>query len=146
MEPAVTDRLNDQDVYQATKDIFVGEKSKFRKVGPVRKSTESYQKRHNTVRQFVDLYGAEAIYQIVLRLLSGGVCESKLIASRRFPDLFNPSVVQSAARDMLEGEAIRNKQTALEGIVQSQLTDSQGAFDWGVIRVALHGKLYLPLW
>ncbi|KAH7233902.1 uncharacterized protein BKA55DRAFT_523373 [Fusarium redolens] len=137
MDPAVTVQLNDQDVYQATKDIFVGQKAKFRKVGPVRKSIESYSRRDDTARQFVALYGAEAICQIVLRLLSGGVYESPLTASRRFPDLFNPSVVQSAARDILEAEAIRSEQTALEGIVQSQLTDSQETFNWTEIMVTL---------
>ncbi|EXK78110.1 hypothetical protein FOQG_17198 [Fusarium oxysporum f. sp. raphani 54005] len=137
MDPAVTVQLNDQDVYQATKDIFVGQKARFRKVRPVRKSIESCSRRDDTVRQFVALYGAEAICQIVLRLLSGGVYESPLTASRRFPDLFNPSVVQSAARDILEAEAIRSEQTALEGIVQSQLTDSQETFNWTEIMVAL---------
>lgn len=142
MDPVATDQLNDQDVYQATKDIFVGQKAKFRKVGPVQKSIESYSRRDNTLRQFVDLYGVQAICQVVLRLLSGGVYESMLTASRRFPDLFNPSAVQSEARDILEAEAIRNEQTALESIVQSQLADSEGTFDWAGVMVALHGELH----
>jgi hypothetical protein len=145
MDAAATSQPNDQDVYQATKDIFVGQKAKFRKVGPVRKSIERYSKRDNTVRQFVALYDAEAIYQVVLRLLSGGVYESTLTASRRFPTLFNPSVIQSAARDVLEAEAIRNEQTVLEGIVQSQSTDSQATFSWAGVRFAPHGELNYPL-
>ncbi|WKT54208.1 hypothetical protein QSH57_004792 [Fusarium oxysporum f. sp. vasinfectum] len=127
MDPVTTDQLNDQDVYRATKDIFVGQKAKFRKLGPVQKSIESYSRRDNTLRQFIDLYGVEAICQIVLRLLSDGVYESMLTASRRFPDLFNPSAVQSEARHILEAETIRNEQTALQGIVQSQLADNSGS-------------------
>ncbi|RKK77098.1 hypothetical protein BFJ68_g17992 [Fusarium oxysporum] len=61
-----------------------------------------------------------------------------LTASRRFPDLFNPSAIQSEARDILEAEAIRNEQTALEGIVQSQLADSKGTPDGAGVMVALH--------
>ncbi|UZP36740.1 hypothetical protein NXS19_004556 [Fusarium pseudograminearum] len=137
MDPVATDQLNDQDIYQATKDIFVGQKAKFRKLAPVQKSIESCSRRDNTLRQFVDLYGVEAICQVVLRLLSGGVYESMLTASRRFPDLFNPSAVQSEARDILEAEAVRNEQTALEGIAQSQLADNKGAFDCAGVMVAL---------
>ncbi|KAF5989280.1 hypothetical protein FBULB1_1092 [Fusarium bulbicola] len=137
MDPVATDQLNDQDVYQATKDLFVGQKAKFRRPGPVQKSIESYSRRDNTLRRFVDIYGIEVICQVVLKLLSGGVYESMLTASRRFPDLFNPSAIQSEARDILEAEAIRKEQTALESIVQSQLADGKGIFEYSGVMVAL---------
>lgn len=37
-----------------------------------------------------------------------------LIANCRLPDLFNLSVTQSEARDMVKSEVTRNEQTALE--------------------------------
>lgn len=142
MNLAAMDQLSDQNVYQATKDIFVGQKAKFRKVIPVRKCIEKHSKKDDAVRGFVALHGAEAVCQIVLKLLASGVYESTLIASSQFPDLFNPSTSQSAASDMLEAEAIKNEQTALDGIIQSQLTESQGTLDGEESVVPLHGILY----
>lgn len=141
MDPAVVNQLNDQAIYQATKDIFVGPKAKFRKPGPVRRSIESYSKKNTLVRQYVSQYGAEAIHQTVLKLLSDGVYESTLIAARRFPDLFEPSVAQATARDMLEAEATRSEEAALEDVIQTEWTGGQGMLDdWGEVAMSLHGK------
>ncbi|EMT62955.1 hypothetical protein FOC4_g10013147 [Fusarium odoratissimum] len=91
MDPAVIAELDDQIIYQATKDIFIGQKAKFRKLGP---------------------------------LLSDRVYESTSIASERFPDLFEPSTAQTAARSLLEAEATRSEQAALEDI-NNNITESE---------------------
>lgn len=140
MDSVVIAQLDDQAIYQATKDIFVGQKAKFRKLAPVRRSIESYSKKNILVRQYVTRYGAEAILQTVLKLLSDGVYESTLIACRRFPDLFEPSVAQTTARDMLEAEATRSEEAALDDIIQAEWADGQEVLDWGETTVGLHGK------
>ncbi|KAK7575365.1 hypothetical protein V3481_017327 [Fusarium oxysporum f. sp. vasinfectum] len=97
MDPAVIAELDDQIIYQATKDIFIGQKAKFRKLGPVKKSIGSHLWKGSLIRQLVTQYGADAIHQPVLKLLSDRVFESTSIASERFPDLFEPSTAQAAA-------------------------------------------------
>ncbi|KAF4950598.1 hypothetical protein FSARC_13133 [Fusarium sarcochroum] len=115
MNSAVTPQLSDQAVYQATKDIFKG----------------------TVIQELASVYGDESFHRVVLKLLSEKVYESTSIASHRFPDLFEPSVVQSTARDELEAEAIRNEEATPEGIIQTQWTDCQGVFDCGGITEAL---------
>ncbi|EXL89922.1 hypothetical protein FOIG_16795 [Fusarium odoratissimum NRRL 54006] len=138
MDPAVIAELDDQIIYQATKDIFIGQKAKFRKLGPVKKSIGSHLRKGSLVQQLVTQYGADAIHQPVLKLLSDRVYESTSIASERFPDLFEPSTAQTAARSLLEAEATRSEQAALEGIIQTQWASSQGTLDCtGITTMAL---------
>ncbi|KAI6760880.1 hypothetical protein HG530_009740 [Fusarium avenaceum] len=112
----------DKNVYQATREIFVDEKAKTRNL----KSLKRYIKQHpgdrSWVLQLMTQYGARTIHQSILKLLSGEVYESKLVASQRFPDLFEPSVAQSEARTLLE-EVARTEQPALE---QTHGDDTQG--------------------
>ncbi|CZR35884.1 uncharacterized protein FPRO_03856 [Fusarium proliferatum ET1] len=137
MDPAVNAHLDDQIIYQATKDIFVGQRAKYRKLGPVKKTIESHLRKGSLVRQLVTQHGADAIHQPVLKLLSGRVYESISIASQRFPDLFEPSTAQAAARNFLEAEAAKSEHAALEGIIQTQWADSQGALEWAEVTAAL---------
>ncbi|SPJ83768.1 uncharacterized protein FTOL_10284 [Fusarium torulosum] len=139
MDAAVIVRLDDQIIYQATKDIFVGQKAKYRKRPPVKKSIGSHLRKGSLIRQLATQYGADAIHQPVLNLLSDRVYESTSIASERFPDLFEPSTAQTATRSLLEAEATRSEQAALEGIVQTQWANSQGTLDWTGITTALYG-------
>ncbi|CVL09117.1 uncharacterized protein FMAN_14247 [Fusarium mangiferae] len=138
MEPVVTAALDDQIIYQATKDIFIGQKARFRKLGPVKKSIGSHLQKGSLIRQLVTQHGADAIHQPVLKLLSDRVYESISIASERFPDLFEPSTAQTAARNILEAEAAKSEQAALEDIIQTQWADSQGALEWAEVTAALH--------
>ncbi|SCO54675.1 uncharacterized protein FFNC_15620 [Fusarium fujikuroi] len=138
MDPAVTAELDDQIIYQATKDIFIGQKAKFRKLGPVKKSIGSHLQKGSLIRQLVTQHGAGAIHQPVLKLLSDRVYESISIASERFPNLFEPSTAQTAARNILEAEAAKSEQAALEDIIQTQWADSQGALEWAEVTAALH--------
>ncbi|CAI6089406.1 unnamed protein product [Clonostachys chloroleuca] len=138
MDSAVVNQSNDQAIYQATKDLFVGPKAKFRKPGPVRNSIKSYSKKNTLIRQYMTQYGAEAIHQTVLKLLSDGVYESTSIAAHRFPDLFEPSVAQTAARVMQEAEATRSEEVALENINQTEWSGGQGVLDWGEVTTSLH--------
>jgi hypothetical protein len=132
--------LSDQKVYQATRDIFVGQKAKLRNIKPIRKSIDCQLRKGSLIRQLVTEYGADTIHQSALRLLSDRVYESMSVASGRFPDLFEPSAAQTAARNLLEAEATRSEHAALKGIIQTQCTDDQVALDQAEVRIVLHSK------
>ncbi|KAF4433436.1 hypothetical protein FACUT_8164 [Fusarium acutatum] len=138
MDLAVIAELDDQIIYQATKDIFIGQKAKFRKLGPVKKSIGSHLWKGSLIRQLVTQYGADAIHQPVLKLLSDRVYESTSIASECFPDLFEPSTAQAAARNIVEAEAAKSEQAALEDIIRTQSADSQVALEWAEVTAALY--------
>ncbi|CAG9951835.1 unnamed protein product, partial [Clonostachys rosea f. rosea IK726] len=129
MDLRVVDQSNDQAIYQATKEIFVGQKAKFRKLGPVQKCIRNYSKKNALVRQCLTQHGDESIHQTVLRLLSDRVYESTLIAANRFPDLFKPSAAQTAARGMLEAQATSSEEAALESFIQTEWSGGQGVID-----------------
>ncbi|KAF4955663.1 hypothetical protein FGADI_4356 [Fusarium gaditjirri] len=78
------------------------------------------------VHQVVTRHGFDAVAQTVLKLLSDKVYESAVIASQRFPDLFEPSPVQVAARAQGEAEATRTEQATLEAV---ELTNSPNSQD-----------------
>ncbi|KIL93314.1 hypothetical protein FAVG1_03293 [Fusarium avenaceum] len=83
-------------------------------------------------------YGARTIHQSILKLLSGEVYESKLVASQRFPDLFEPSVAQSEARTLLE-EVARTEQPTLEDFHQIHGDDTQGNSELREATAVLNG-------
>ncbi|KAF9766322.1 hypothetical protein IL306_001289 [Fusarium sp. DS 682] len=110
MDLGAITQLEDRVIYQATREIFVGEKAKFREIGPV--------------KQYVDCNRHKGSLS-VLRLMLDSVYESTSIASQRFPDLFEPSRTQTAARTQLEAEASKSEEAALEGIIQTHDNDNQ---------------------
>ncbi|KAF5243296.1 hypothetical protein FOXYS1_15315, partial [Fusarium oxysporum] len=120
----------DRVVFQATREIFVGEKSKTRKVKGVKRCISEHPGDRSSVLQLVTQHGAGTVHQSILRLLSDKVYGSNLIASQRFPDLLESSVAQSEARTVLEEQAIRTEQPALEGILQTYGDDSQENSEW----------------
>jgi hypothetical protein len=130
----------DKDVYQATREIFVDEKAKTRKVKSVKRYIREHPGDRSWLLQLVTQHGAGTIHQSILRLLSEEVYESILIASQRFPDLFEPSVAQSEARPLLEEEVTRIEQPALEDFPQTNGDDSQGNSEWTEATAALNGK------
>jgi hypothetical protein len=130
----------DRDVYQATREIFVDEKARIRKVKGVKRYISEHPGDRSSVLQLVTQYGAGTVHQSILRLLSNEVYESNLIASQRFPDLFEPSVAQSEAVTLLEEEATRTEQSALEDIIQTHGDDSQENSEWTEAAAVLNGK------
>ncbi|EGU79522.1 hypothetical protein FOXB_09966, partial [Fusarium oxysporum f. sp. conglutinans Fo5176] len=120
----------DRVVYQATREIFVDEKAKTRKVKGVKRYIREHPGDRSSVLQLMTQYGAGTVHQSILRLLSDEVYESNLIASQRFPDLFEHSVAQSEARTLVEEQATKTEQPALEDILQTHGDDSQGNSEW----------------
>lgn len=140
MESAVSSQSINQDVYQATKNIFVGETARFRKPKLVKKTVDSHAGRNTSVRCLINQHGPERVYQTVLKLLSDRVYESSQIAHRRFPDLFKSSEAQSEARFQLEVEAARSEQAAIEGVIRRDSLDDQGGLEGNATSLSLHGE------
>ncbi|EXL63473.1 hypothetical protein FOCG_01805 [Fusarium oxysporum f. sp. radicis-lycopersici 26381] len=132
----------DRVIFQATREIFVGEKSKTRKVKGVKRCISEHPGDRSSVLQLVTQHGAGTVHQSILRLLSDKVYGSNLIASQRFPDLLESSVAQSEARTLLEEQATRTEQPALEGILQTYGDDSQENSEWTEATTVLN--VYLP--
>lgn len=130
----------DRVVFQATREIFVGEKAKTKKVKGVKRCISDHPGDRRSVLQLLTQHDASTVHQSILRLLSDKVYESKLIASQRFPDLFESSVAQSEARTLLEEQATRTEQPAVEGILQTYGDDSQENSEWIEATTALNGK------
>ncbi|KAH7460610.1 hypothetical protein FOMA001_g19455 [Fusarium oxysporum f. sp. matthiolae] len=120
----------DRVVFQATREIFVGEKAKTKKVKGVKRCISDHPGDRRSVLQLLTQHDASTVHQSILRLLSDKVYESKLIASQRFPDLFESSVAQSEARTLLEEQATKTEQPAVEGILQTYGDDSQENSEW----------------
>lgn len=130
----------DRDVYQATRGIFVDEKAKTRKLKSLKRYIREHPGDRSWVLQLMTQYGAKTIHQSILKLLSDAVYESKLIASQRFPDLFEPSVAQNEARTLLEEEVTRPEQPALEDFHQTHGDDTQGNSELTEATAVLNGK------
>jgi hypothetical protein len=130
----------DKDVYQATREIFVDEKAKTRKVKSVKRYIREHPGDRSWLLHLVTQHGAGTIHQSILRLLSEEVYESILIASQRFPDLFEPSAAQREARTLLGEEVTRIEQPALKDFPQTNGDDSQGNSEWTEATAALNGK------
>ncbi|EXA29836.1 hypothetical protein FOVG_18708 [Fusarium oxysporum f. sp. pisi HDV247] len=129
----------DRVVFQATREMFVGEKAKTRKVKGVKRCISEHPGDRSSVLQLVSQHGAGTVHQSILRLLSDKVYESNLIASQRFPDLFEPSVTQSEVGTLLEEKEIRTEQPALEDILQTHGDDSQESSEWTEATTVLNG-------
>lgn len=130
----------DRVVFQATREMFVGEKAEIRKVKGVKRCISEHPGDRSSVLQLVTQHGARAVHQSILRLLSDQVYESDLIASQRFPDLFEPSVSHSQAGTLLEEEATSTEQPAVEDILQTHGDDSQESSEWTEATTVLNGK------
>jgi hypothetical protein len=130
----------DRVVFQATREIFVGEKAKTKKVKGVKRCISDHPGDRRSVLQLLTQHDASTVHQSILRLLSDKVYESKLIASQRFPDLFESSVAQSEARTLLEEQATRTEQPAVEGILKTYGDDSQENSEWTEATTVLNGK------
>ena len=100
----------DKVVYQATREIFVNEKSNTRKLKTVKRYIRQYPGDRSSVFQLVAQHGGGVVYESVLRLLSSEVYGSKLVANQRFPDLFQPSAIQSEVGPLLEEQATTTEQ------------------------------------
>jgi hypothetical protein len=120
----------DRDIFQATREMFVGEKAELRKIKGVKRCIREHPGDRSLVLQLVTQHGAGAVHLSILRLLSDQVYESNMIASQRFPDLFEPSVSLSQAETLLEEEATSTKQSVGEDILQTHGEVSQESSEW----------------
>ncbi|KAM0298195.1 hypothetical protein ACHAPM_008893 [Fusarium culmorum] len=116
--------LFDKTVFQATRNIFVGEKAKTRKLKGIKRYVREHLGDKTSVVQLTTQYGAGAVHGSILKLLSNGVYESTSIAHEWFPDLFEPSVTRTEAMEILEGVATSIGQTILEDVHQIHSNDN----------------------
>ncbi|KAF5651871.1 hypothetical protein F25303_3836 [Fusarium sp. NRRL 25303] len=128
MGSVIGTQLHERLIYQATKHVFVGKYAKIRKRAVVETSINNNLLAGNPVQQVVNDHGYNAVAEIVLKLLSEKVYESAAIASQRFPDLSQPSLVQTAVNTHVEAEATRTEQVALEG---DELSNSDNSKETG---------------
>jgi hypothetical protein len=130
----------DRDIFQATREMFVGEKAELRKIKGVKRCIREHPGDRSLVLQLVTQHGAGAVHLSILRLLSDQVYESNMIASQRFPDLFEPSVSLSQAETLLEEEATSTKQSVGEDILQTHGEVSQESSEWTEATTVLNSK------
>lgn len=128
MGSVIGTQLDERLIYQATKHVFVGKYAKIRKRGVVETSINNNLLAGNPVQQVVTDHGYNAVAEIVLKLLAEKVYESAAIASQRFPDLPQPSSVQTAVNTHVEAEATGTEQVALEAV---ELTNSDNSQETG---------------
>lgn len=126
-----TSHLNpfDKIVYQATREIFVNEKANTRKLKTVKRYIREYPGDRSSVLQLVAQHGGGVVHESVLRLLSNEVYRSNLVASQRFPDLFEPSTIQSEAAALSEKQATTTEQATHGVIAQTHSDDCQEISD-----------------
>ncbi|PNP82160.1 hypothetical protein FNYG_04349 [Fusarium nygamai] len=127
MGPAIGTQLDERVIYQATKHVFVGKYAKIRELRVVWQSINNNLLVGNPVQQVVTDHGYDAVAEAVLKLLVERVYESAAIASQRFPDLSEPSSVQTAVSTQVEAETTRTEQVTLEGVKLANSDKSQEA-------------------
>ncbi|KAI1027867.1 hypothetical protein LB503_011827 [Fusarium chuoi] len=142
MGSVIGTQLDERLIYQATKHVFVGKYAKIRKRGVVETSINNNLLAGNPVQQVVTDHGYNAVAEIVLKLLAEKVYESAAIASQRFPDLPQPSSVQTAVNTHVEAEATGTEQVALEAV---ELTNSDNSQETGHTKEDIKPlQVYLP--
>ncbi|KAI1047958.1 hypothetical protein LB505_013622 [Fusarium chuoi] len=77
------------------------------------------------VQKVVTQHGFDAVAQTVLKLLSDKVYESDMVVRQRFPDLYEPPPVQTAAKKQAETEATRAEHVAVEVVEQTNSVNVQ---------------------
>ncbi|KAF5622701.1 uncharacterized protein FTJAE_10824 [Fusarium tjaetaba] len=125
MGPAIGTQLDERVIYQATKHVFVGKYAKIRELRVVWQSINNNLLVGNPVQQVVTDHGYDAVAEAVLKLLIERVYESAAIASQRFPDLSEPSSVQTAVSTQVEAETTRTEQVTLEDVKVANSDKSQ---------------------
>ncbi|KLP04784.1 uncharacterized protein Y057_6537 [Fusarium fujikuroi] len=125
MTPVICKQPDERVIYQATKHVFVGKYAKLRDRGCVRMSINNNLRKGSLVQEVVTQHGFDAVAQTVLKLLSDKVYESDMVVRQRFPDLYEPASVQTAARKQGEAEATRAEHVAVEVVEQTNLVNGQ---------------------
>ena len=116
----------DMIVYQATSEIFVGERAKARKLAAVKQYITEHVGDKGLLVKLVAQYGAATVHPSILRLLSNGVYESDSKACQCFPDLFEPPATHVEVGTALKDEATTmTEHTALVEMTQAQGTELQ---------------------
>ena len=95
MKSSAMNRPDERLVYLALKNIFIGDKAKFRSVKAIRKQIKKDQQ-EDEIRALLKQHNLEHICDTAKDLLESQVFESTLIAKMRFPEVFNVSPAQSA--------------------------------------------------
>ncbi|RGP81305.1 hypothetical protein FLONG3_449 [Fusarium longipes] len=85
----------DKKVFQATREIFVGDKAKTRKCKSVKRYIREYSGDKSSLKQLRTQYGEGIVQDSILRLLSHGLYESTLVAIQWFPDLLEVAGTQN---------------------------------------------------
>lgn len=117
-------------VYLATKDMFTKERAKLKKLKSIRKAITNTGK-DSELQKLVDEFGIETICQWVQELLCDGIYEFSGQASNRFPELFEPSFSLSQESALLEAEASRKEEIAVQEAVHNNSSDDQDVEDEG---------------
>ena len=120
MTSTETTPLSEQAVYEATKDIFIGPKAKFRQIKLVKKCIKKAQRNNEGLKDFLDVHGSEAVCELIQKLLSKGVFESAVYASSYFPWLFEPSSAQNAAIQTVEDQAIEREESVIQEAIEEE--------------------------
>lgn len=117
---------DDRTIYTTFADIFKGQNALFRRPGPVQKLVQKHNKKPE-VAKLLGEYGEPAVLDKLRILLAEGVFESTLNAKKRFPELFEVSLAQSAERAASEEAAAAQQAQTLEEAVDEALDDEVGS-------------------
>jgi hypothetical protein len=131
----------DEVVYQATKEIFVHDKAKTRKLEAVTRYLDTHPGDRKSVLKLITKYGGKAVHQSILRLLSHEMYESNMIATQGFPNLSEPSVVQSEGGALLEKKATTTEQATFEDTAKAHRNDCQEGSDSTETTMVPNGNL-----
>jgi hypothetical protein len=111
-------------VYLALKNVFKGSGAEVRQLQRIRKLILNNQEQHD-VANLIKVYNIDTVCNTARTLLTERIFESTLKAKIRFPEVFDVSPTQSAAREASEVEAARNEANAIEDAIQGNTKNSQ---------------------
>ncbi|KAB5516962.1 hypothetical protein GE09DRAFT_1159085 [Coniochaeta sp. 2T2.1] len=110
--------------YVALKNVFKGSDAEVRQLPKIRKLILNNQEQHN-VANLIKAYNIDTVCNTARTLLTERIFESTLEAKICFPEVFDVSPAQSAAREASEVEAAKNEANALEHAIQGNTRNTQ---------------------
>ncbi|CAG7565976.1 unnamed protein product [Fusarium equiseti] len=117
----------DMIVYQATSQIFGGQKAKPMKIKALEQRIAEHPGDKSLVIKLVAKYGAGTVHPSILRLLSNGIYESNFKARQCFPDLFKPPAAQGEVVTVLNDEVATTAEHI--ALIQTQGNEGQESSD-----------------
>ncbi|KAB5522989.1 hypothetical protein GE09DRAFT_1153410, partial [Coniochaeta sp. 2T2.1] len=115
---------DERGVYLALKNVSKGSYAEVRQLPKIRKLILNSQEQHD-VASLIKAYNMNTVCTTARTLLTERIFESTLEAKIRFPEVFDVSSTQSAAREASEVEAARNEANALEDAIQADTRNTQ---------------------